>query len=1128
MDASRRFGWWIGGGLLAGIAAVALYVQQLGPAFYKERLARAVAENTGRQLGLEGDLSVAWWPQIRLHATNISLGNAPGFGPAPMLAAEEIEIAVSTLPLLVGRVSMETARIRGLSVRLVRRADGTTNWDDLASKRAEGGASDPGAFAALALGGVDMEGARIDWLDEVQGREVSLDNVRARTGALAFDLPVDFRVSANVRANKPALAGETTFDGTVTYTPRRQRYQFSPLRVGVTLAGKALPGGKSTLSLATLMEVDLGQRAINLRELKGEGLGSQVSGELALTDLGGDNPGGQIRLVAASSDLLQVLRAFDLPGTAELASLKTRGMKLDLEAALDAASNELRIPSLSLQALGASLEVKLPSARLAAPTALQGQLTLQGPNLPLLLALANQWAGGDAKGAQLLQRALAAGGREFAIDAEVDADLSADRPAVPRLRAQVLGSTLEASLVPATLPGGNAGFAGELAANGENLALLKLAYAAVRGLDAAGLAALMASDTPGPERRFALRTTLQAEPTADRYLVQDLSLSWLQVELGANVEAVGLKRGLPGIKGRFSLRGPDLPAAMRRLGLAASGTGGLDALAPGALREFSAKGEFNGNFETGEFGLASFAADALGFRVDSKLSATRNDKSGLRYEGSVALGGHAPGPFLAAISGHPVPGRMQDLKFEMGFKGQDETVALTPLMLRGHLQGKANAVAVSANADGAELAIARNTLSLKRVTLGLGEMQASGSVDLVREGENTQLSGQLNAPPFDLRALLASLGMPVPASRDPATLTRVGLDTAFRANGQGFALGNLSARIDDTTLRGSLEAGDLSVPDFSFKLAADNLDLDRYLPPAASGKGGGTKVKPVMPETALVGLAQIPVETLRRLRVQGELRLDQLTTMGLKVSQVNLPLLAGDGVVGVEPATAELYQGKYRGVARLDVTGEVPQLSLKSDLARVALEPLLEDLAGRRDLAGSVNFEARLSSSGATPDALRKTLAGQATFALRNGVFRGVDVPAVLGAGRLLLAGKLPARLPMGGETAFRALTGTLELRNGVVSNQDMQLDGEDFSLRGSGTVVKLADATMNYEARLMLGRDGPEIPIRCRGPLAGSSCLPDFKALSQRKLSKPLGTAVKRLQEEVKSRVVEPARKTP
>ena len=1129
MNALRRPATWIFGGLIAGVGLIAIFLQQLGPGFYKERLARAVADSTGRTLSLDGPLSVAWWPQLRVHAEQVALGNAPGFGPGPMLSADEIEVAVSTLPLLVGRVSMETARIRGLSVALVRRADGTTNWDDLTSKRAAESGGDAGALAALALGGVDIEGARLDWQDEALGRQVSLDQLEARTGALALDLPVDFRVSARLRSSKPALEGETTFDGTVTYTPRHQRYQFSPLRVGVTLAGKALPGGKSTLSLATELELDARNRRLGLRELKAEGLGSQIAGELVLEDAAGPLPGGSVKLAASSTDLLQVLRAFDLPGTAELASQRNRGLKLELEASVDPALRELRMPTLSLQALGATLDARITAARLAAPAALQGQLNTQGPNLPILLALVNQWSGGDAKGSQLLQRALAAGGREFSAQAEVDADLAADRPALPVLRARVLGSTLDASLAPTVLAGGNAGFTGELAASGENLALLKLAFAALQGAGAAELSALLASDTPSSERRFSLRTTLEADPLADRYQVQDLALSWLQVELGASLEASGLKQGQPALKGQFSVKGPDLPAVLTRLGALPPGEGPLQLLSPAGLRAFEARSDFTGDLRSGEFGIASLQAAAFGFRLAAKLDGTRSDKSGLRYDGQVEMTGHAPGPLLQALAGHPLAGRIQDLAFEAAFKGQDGTLAFAPLSLRGSIPGKDRPdIALSANADGAELALARGTLSMKKLAIAVGAMQASGSVELVAEAGKAQLSGQLNAPPFDLRSLLAALETPLPTTREPNTYAKVGLDTAFRADGNGIALGKLSARIDDTTLRGSLEAKDLALPDLRFKVAVDRLDLDRYLPAsdaAAPGKGGA---RPVTPETAAAALAQLPVEALRRLRLQGEVSLEQLTSMGLKLSDVGLQFSAADGEIAIEPATAELYQGKYRGVARLDVRGETPQLTLKSDLARVALDPLLADLAGRRDLGGAVNFEARLTASGATSAALRKTLAGQATFALRNGVFRGVDVPAVLAAGEMLLAGKLPARLPSGGETGFKAFTGTLELRDGVVSNQDLQLDGEGFSVRGSGTVARLETGTMDYEARLTLGQEGVEVPIRCRGQLAGSNCVPDFKALGQRRLTKPLGNALRKLKEEVKARVGEPARKTP
>jgi AsmA protein len=165
------------------------------------------------------------------------------------------------------------------------------------------------------------------------------------------------------------------------------------------------------------------------------------------------------------------------------------------------------------------------------------------------------------------------------------------------------------------------------------------------------------------------------------------------------------------------------------------------------------------------------------------------------------------------------------------------------------------------------------------------------------------------------------------------------------------------------------------------------------------------------------------------------------------------------------------------------------------------MEPLLTDLADNHDFAGNINFEARLSATGAQPQALLDSLSGQATFAVQNGELRGLDAPALIRSARQALNGKAVGKLPSGGSTAFRALTGTLEVRNGAVFNQDLRLDGDGFRVSGKGMLFKLADRRMKYDAKLAIDPESPggkafELPLLCRGPVRPASCQPDLKAL--------------------------------
>jgi AsmA protein len=68
------------GGLVALLVIVLLAVRAfVNPNDYKDRIARAVKNSTGRELALPGKITLSVFPWIALELGPASRGNAPGF-----------------------------------------------------------------------------------------------------------------------------------------------------------------------------------------------------------------------------------------------------------------------------------------------------------------------------------------------------------------------------------------------------------------------------------------------------------------------------------------------------------------------------------------------------------------------------------------------------------------------------------------------------------------------------------------------------------------------------------------------------------------------------------------------------------------------------------------------------------------------------------------------------------------------------------------------------------------------------------------------------------------------------------------------------------------------------------------
>ncbi len=1097
----------------AGLSLAVLV--NLDPNHYKPEIETAVGRQLGRELKLAGPIEISWWPDIRLRANALSLGNAPGFSAPVMVGVRELELAVETLPLLRGRLTLETVRIHGLEVNLARDARGLTNWDSLLHASHAQGESDPRRLGALALGGVDITDATLSWQDDRNHDTLRLSRFKVHTGPLAFDQPVDFTLSTGIESTAPAVVGNGSASGRLTFEARAGRYQLQDFASTVTLAGKALPGGTATLSLATALDLDLRAGTARLSALKGEGLGLKLAGDLVVDHLLGPRQGGKAELALEAKDLAVLFKAFDLPARNRLLAMKNRSLDVHGTFSVDVGQDRVTVSNFVAKLPGASLEGELAASQLgSAMPMLRARVEGKIPDLPAVVLFANEWMGGDA--AQVLGRLLnRSGSREMNLKLDLDTDVAVARVAMPSLHVTLLDSTLDAEIKPLGGSAGRPAFTGNLVATSPNLPLLLAVGEAIRGGSAGRIEQLAALAGESPP---ALRASakLDADLATDRCELP-FELDLLGNQLKAGLQVGGLKDRMPVLRGQLDGSGPDLPKLLAQ----------FDALLSRAPRDAGALAEADKSFTfaTGFMAdpakatlhLTDFRASSLGLLAQGELHAVNTRRGDGTLDGKLKLEAPQPARLLQWLALPDLAPHLQDFTLDTRLTGSPSALILGPVNASANWQGKARA-ALALDTGAVEIYPERELLQVKELNLHGPGLEAGATLDVSAWRTAPTWRGQFTLPSTDLRSVLEGFDVALPTMADAQTLRAVSVDMIFTGGPGRFGFERIHAAVDATHVNGEFSVDSFIGPELAFDLKVDELNLDRYLPPQATAQGGAVAA----PGAAAAGAATLPRELLRALKLAGKLHLDTLQVSGLKLKDVNLGASGGGGRLTLEPVNAEGYQGRYSGVATLDATGKVPQLTLNASLAKVSLEPLLQDLNGHRELAGGMNFEARLTASGATPAALRESLAGQATFAIRNGELRGVDATGLLRAAEQLMLGKGKPRNPIGGKTSFKALTGTLEIRDGAVFNRDLRLDGNGFRMTGEGTLYKLRDHTLDYAVRLVVDASTAdaagarykfptlEIPLHCRGPLTPASCLPDAKSLLKSATRKQVKGALK------------------
>ncbi|MEM7084444.1 MAG: AsmA family protein [Pseudomonadota bacterium] len=323
------------------------------------------------------------------------------------------------------------------------------------------------------------------------------------------------------------------------------------------------------------------------------------------------------------------------------------------------------------------------------------------------------------------------------------------------------------------------------------------------------------------------------------------------------------------------------------------------------------------------------------------------------------------------------------------------------------------------------------------------------------------LSGPVTVEPFNLRQLMTQLGVDLNTADDQA-LSRAGGSLALRMTPAGLELRDIEATLDDSQITGLIKLTG-QTPEVSVSL--DQLTLDGYLSPPDAIDG----------QERAVDTIELPAQTLRDLNLKGQLRIGDLTVGGIESSNVEVELNATSGRVRLYPIRAALYGGTYSGDIRLNADGELPQLALNESFNNVDFGAFSQALAGSQRLTGKLTGSLTMTAQGHNTRDLKATSNGTASFNFADGVLDGINVMETV-RNIVAAANKEPLVADEPNRTPFRVAKGTAVITEGVLSNDDLQIDMPLMRVSGRGT-LDLNTKAINYRVGANVVQEG-DIPL--------------------------------------------------
>jgi AsmA protein len=150
--------------------------------------------------------------------------------------------------------------------------------------------------------------------------------------------------------------------------------------------------------------------------------------------------------------------------------------------------------------------------------------------------------------------------------------------------------------------------------------------------------------------------------------------------------------------------------------------------------------------------------------------------------------------------------------------------------------------------------------------LSLDAKLAAEAIDSQR-----RFRGKLTVSEFNPRSLLVKLHRAAPQTRDKSALTQAHLMFDIAGDEAGFTVEPIAARLDSSAITGKIAVANYRTPRIRFHLNVDQLDLDRYRPPA-----------PKPPSLRDNAISKVSEDVLRDLgvTVAGDVRIGKLVLAG--------------------------------------------------------------------------------------------------------------------------------------------------------------------------------------------------------------------------------------------------------
>ena len=388
--------------------------------------------------------------------------------------------------------------------------------------------------------------------------------------------------------------------------------------------------------------------------------------------------------------------------------------------------------------------------------------------------------------------------------------------------------------------------------------------------------------------------------------------------------------------------------------------------------------------------------------------------------------------------------------------------------------------------------------AIHRYALTVPGGRIEGSANVANLRTSPAAAGELSVT-LRPRETLRAAGLEDALPPGPGTFDAFRVTASVKASANGIQLTAIDGSLDDTTIKGSVEATLETIPALAFDLDVGPLDLTGF---AADESAGDAASAAAQANTPLEDSEVIPVEALRSLEADGRIRIERLATAELQLKALAFGVILKSAKL-TSTFAARAYGGSIDWQAKVNAQNS-PITRLEAHVVGVDLT----GLTGSDWITGTLKLDSSLSMRGAMLSEVLGSIDGSSRYDVQDGT---LDVTPIKGAAGVVdsLRGEVSGVAKWPDTIEFKNLTGTHSFDEGARENQRLDFSIETVRGVGEGGFDLFAN-TVDYDLYVVLenvegsqlrlddGVTGIRWPLACRGPLSEPAklCRPDGAGL--------------------------------